>query len=393
MSLENLLDRARTFEDEIKASRRWLHANPEISDELDATASFVAEKLREMGYFPREISKNGIIADLGDPRSGKTFLLRADMDALPIVEKTDLDFSSKNTNMHACGHDMHMAMLLGAARLLKERENELKGMVRLVFQPDEEGLTGARAMIAGGLLKEPEVSAAMAFHIWPGEIEAGLIAWTDGTIMSSQDRFKITIKGKGGHGARPELSIDPIIVGASIHTSLNEIIAREISAKDTAVLTVGIFKAGDAPNIIPETAILEGTLRTFDERTREFIKQRMVKISTLTAEKYRAECTIEFMGEIPALKNDAKTARELIKYTEELGIKNTYIESEMCSEDFAFIAQKVPSGYFLLGAGGKNERYKGGSLHNPTVVFNEDALIYGAAALAHGAIRWLEENA
>ena len=252
--------RAQELKDEITQNRRRIHQNAEVGLNLPNTKAFVTEKLREYGLKPTECG-HGVTATLGKP--GKTLLLRADMDALKVKEKTDLPFRSENGSMHACGHDMHAAMLLGAARLLKAHQSELKGTVKLVFQPDEEGFTGAKAMLKAGVLEAPEPQAAMALHVNSGT-PSGLVLCGKGTFMAGCTLFRITVKGVGCHGAMPETGVDPINIAAHIYLALQEITARELPAKTPAIVTMGKFSAGHAPNIIPQEAVIEGTIRTFD---------------------------------------------------------------------------------------------------------------------------------
>ena len=262
------------IENEIIENRRYIHQYPEIGLELLHTAAFVKEKLLEMGYEIEEICKCGILARIGKP--GKTLLIRADMDALPMEEINDLEFKSKNKCMaHTCGHDTHVAMLLGTAKLLKKFENELEGTVLLLFQPGEETLEGAKAVVEGGLFKKYKIDAAIATHIEVVDVKTGDLIYKRGELYASSDNFNIEIVGKGCHGAYPNEGIDPINVLVHIYLALQSIISREVSALEPFVLSIGNFHAGTVRNVIPDTARMEGTFRTYSNDLREFVKFRL----------------------------------------------------------------------------------------------------------------------
>ena len=281
MNGKTLLAEAIEMKDEIVENRRTIHRTPEVGAHLPQTVQFVEEKLRLLGYEPRELG-GGVVAELTGEDMGRCILLRADMDALKVKEKTDLPFRSENGSMHACGHDMHAAMLLGAARLLKAHQSELKGTVKLVFQPDEEGFTGAKAMLKAGVLEAPEPQAAMALHVNSGT-PSGLVLCGKGTFMAGCTLFRITVKGVGCHGAMPETGVDPINIAAHIYLALQEITARELPAKTPAIVTMGKFSAGHAPNIIPQEAVIEGTIRTFDRDVTALILRRIGEIALVPA--------------------------------------------------------------------------------------------------------------
>jgi amidohydrolase len=353
------------------------------------------EKLREYGYEPTEICESGIVATIEGNKEGKTFLLRADMDALPMSEATECDFKSTNGCMHSCGHDMHTAMLLGAAKLLKQNQDKIEGTVKLVFQPDEEGFTGAKKMIKAGVLKNPKVDAAMAMHVHSGS-PSNLVLYGLGTSIAGCNRFRIVVKGTGCHGAMPETGVDPINIAAHIYISLQEIISREVAATTPAVLTIGKFVGGDAPNIIPGEVVMEGTIRSLDKEVGEFIFNRMSEIVTSTAKMFRGKAELIELSSVPPLTNDKDLANELGSYVKELIGEQAVIAFQgggMGSEDFASYAYEVPSVYFMLGAGIKQENpLYGEPMHNEKVVFNEDILVTGAAMHAYCAISWLKNN-
>ena len=395
MDMHVLLKEAERMKETITADRRILHRNPEVGPDLPETAAYVKRRLEEMGYAPQELA-GGITVDITGADTGRCILLRADMDALRIREETDLEFRSENGNMHACGHDCHTAMLLGAAQLLRQHQEELQGTVRLVFQPDEEGFTGAKAMLAAGILEEaPRPQAAMALHVNSGT-PSGLVLCGRGTFMAGCTLFRITVKGVGCHGAMPETGVDPINIAAHIYLSLQELIARELAAKTPAVVTVGRFCGGEAPNIIPGDCVMEGTIRTFDRDVTARLMVRIGELAENTARAFRGSAVVEELASAPPLKNDPDLVNRMADWAGELlGKQSVYRldQGGMGSEDFASYTYEVPSAYLLLGAGTAAEDPRFGKpMHNACVVFNEDVLPKGAALYAMGALRWLAER-
>lgn len=393
--MNKIIDQAKLIKDDLINYRRTIHSNPEVGAELPKTKAYVIDKLKEFGYDPKEICESGIVATIEGKKPGKTFLLRADMDALPMAEATECDFKSKNGCMHSCGHDMHTTMLLGAAKLLKENQDEIEGTVKLVFQPDEEGFTGAKKMLAAGVLENPKVDAALAMHVHSGT-PSNLVLCGLGTSIAGCNRFRIVVKGTGCHGAMPELGVDPINIAAHIYISLQEIISREISATKPAVVTIGKFSGGDAPNIIPNEVIMEGTIRSLDKELGEFIFNRMNDIVVSTAKMFRGEAELIELSSVPPLANNNDLAKELTSYMKELIGEKSVVLFEgggMGSEDFASYSYEVPSVYIMLGAGTKQENpLYGEPMHNEKVVFNEDILVTGAAIHTYCAINWLKNN-
>lgn len=393
--MENFIKQAESIKDDIVSYRRTIHNNPEVGDKLPKTKAYVMDKLREMVYEPTEICESGIVATIQGNKPGKTFLLRADMDALPMKEETEFDFKSTNGCMHSCGHDMHTSMLLGAAKLLKQNQDQIEGTVKLVFQPDEEGFTGAKKMIKAGVLENPKVDAAMAMHVHSGT-PSNVVLYGLGTSIAGCNRFRIVVKGTGCHGALPETGVDPINIAAHIYLSLQEIISREISSTKPAVLTIGKFAGGDAPNIIPEEVVMEGTIRSLDKEVGEFIFNRMNEIVTSTAKMFRGQAELIELSSVPPLANDTDLANELGNYVKDLVGEKAVVSFEgggMGSEDFASYSYEVPSVYFMLGAGTKQENpLYGLPMHNNKVVFNEDIMVTGAAMHAYCAIQWLKNN-
>ena len=395
MDTKALLAEAEALKPQLLTDRRTLHRDPEVGPSLPRTAAYVTERLTALGYTPRPLA-GGVVADITGEDTGRCVLLRADMDALRVREATELDFQSENGAMHACGHDMHAAMLLGAAALLKRHQADLKGTVRLVFQPDEEGFTGAKSMLAAGILKEmPMPKAALALHVNSGT-PSGMVLCGRGTFMAGCTLFRISVRGTGCHGAMPETGVDPINIAAHIYLSLQELTAREISAKKPAVVTVGRFQGGQAPNIIPEEAVLEGTIRTFDREVTARLMTRITELAEGIAKAFRGSAQTEELASAPPLKNDPALVNRMADWAEELlGKQSVYRldEGGMGSEDFASYTYEVPSAYLLLGAGTATEDPRFGKpMHNPQVVFNEDILPKGAALYAACAMKWLAKK-
>lgn len=389
----NYYERALELKDELLENRRYLHEHAEVGMELPKTRAYIEAKLREYGIEPQRCGE-GVTALIGSGK--KVLLLRADMDALNMPEESGLPFASQNPNAaHCCGHDMHAAMLLTAAKLLKEQESQLKGTVKLMFQPSEETLTGAAHMIEHGILEHPGVDAALAFHVGPGQLPIGMFLYNDSsTMMFSNNDLHITVKGKGGHGAMPQNCIDPISVGAHIIVALQEIIARELDPHQSGVITIGTFHAGTTLNVIPEEAALSGTLRADTKEAQETLVKRVQEVSEATAKVYGASAKVSISAGAPPLICDPENTKAFVRYMKELQIPDTIAQSGICasaSEDFAFIAERVPSSFIYLSSGFLDERGTAGA-HHPKVQFNEECLPRGAAYLAYCAKRWLEEH-
>lgn len=386
------LERAKAILPEMIANRRFLHQNPELGMNLKVTTEFVMEKLRDMGIEPKICGGCGVTALIGQKTDGPVFLLRADMDALPMQEESGLPFAAADGAAHCCGHDMHTAMLLGAAKILKEQEEELPGIVKLMFQPGEETLEGAKAMIADGILENPRVDAAMGVHMMP-LAPAGFVGYNAGVVCNSSDLLHIAIEGKGGHGASPHLSVDPINVGVHIHLALQELIAREVDPQDQAALTFGEFHSGDAKNIIPKTAYLGGTLRTVRQETREYLLARIENCVEMTAKMFGAKASLEIPASVSALTVDETCADIIGKgFSETLGKAAARVsQTTSGSEDFAEVSRLVPSMFFVVGGGDREHGYEF-SGHHPKVRYDETSLASGAAAFACGAKAYLAAN-
>lgn len=384
--------RALELREEIVAHRRWLHSHAEVGLDMPKAQAYVMEQLRNYGLKPRPCG-HGVAAELGRS-GGRTLLLRADMDALPMPEESGEDFACPTgTEAHTCGHDFHTAMLLVAAKMLKENENMLSGRVRFMFQTAEETFEGAKDMVANGILEG--VDGALAYHVGSGRMPVGLFMYNSGgTMMYSVDGFRITVYGRGAHGAYPHSSVDPINIGVHIYLALEALIAREADPGKACVLTIGNFSAGSAPNIIPDTAILQGTLRTNDSASRDKLVRRLKEVAQKTAEVYSGSAKIEMISQVPPLVCDSAMTDEMVGYMQELpipGLTPIPNTSASASEDFAAIAERIPSVYMYLSAGYVDERGDAPA-HNPKVRFNEDVCPIGSACFAHCAVRWLENH-
>lgn len=389
----NYYERALELKEEIVANRRYFHKNAEVGLNMPKAQAYVMEKLTEYGLKPQKCGK-GVTATVG--HGGKVLLLRADMDALPMQEESGLEFACTKGFAHTCGHDFHVSMLLAAAKMLKENEGALEGTVKFMFQPAEETFEGAKNMIEAGILENPKVDAAMAYHVSPGKTPVGLFMYNDKSVMMySVDGFKITITGKGAHGAFPHLSIDPINIGVHIHLALQELIARESDPVHSTVLTIGQFTAGTAANIIPMTAVLQGTIRTNDAKARELLVRRMKEVAVKVAEVYGGTAEVEMISEVAPLICDSAMTQEMIGYMKELNIPDLMgipDVSASASEDFATIAERVPSTFMYLGAGDPQSPNAEYSAHHPKAMFNEEVCPIGASCLAQCATKWLHNH-
>jgi len=367
--------------------RRRFHSEPELGLEEYKTAEFIADYLKKLGMEVRTgVAKTGVVATLKGELPGNVVGLRADIDALPITEEGEFEYKSKvDGKMHACAHDGHTAILLGAAKILAENKDRLPGAVKFVFQPNEENVAGAKVMIDEGALRDPDVDVMLGLHILP-DIDSGYIEVKSGTIMASRDGFEITIIGKGGHGASPHLTVDPVMIGAQIVTAIQTIVSRKISPIQAAVVSVCIFQAGgERANIIPPTAYLAGTIRSMDESVRQMIFNQLSTIANGICESAGATCEVKIKEEIPAVNNDPKLFEEFVRYSydvldrEALKIPG---QGRMYSEDFSLFGECVPAVYFFLGT--RNEA-KGcvHPVHSPIFKLDEDVLPLGTALLVN----------
>lgn len=390
----NYLERANELKSETIAHRRQIHQFAEVGLETVKTAAYIEEELKKCGIEPHRVGANGVCAVIGNDVPGsKVMLLRADMDALPMAEDSGLDFAATNGNCHACGHDVHAATLLTAAKILKENEANLKGRVKLLFQPGEEIFEGAREMVNNGILENPKVDASIGMHT-AVFVPTGLLTYGKGTIASSVDFVRITVTGKSAHGASPYNGVDPINALMHIYQALEAMMTRELNFNDSYGLTFGEIGGGNAANAIPDEAFMFGSLRTYNEKVRSYMKERIVSLSEGIAQAFKAKATVEFSNSCDSLSVDDEVSEIAMNGVREILPKNVQkVDIRINgSEDFAMIASKVPSLFIGIGSGSAAEGYNIPS-HNPKVRFNEDCMPIGAAAYAQGATCWLEKTA
>jgi len=393
ISPKDILSKAASARDTLIKDRRHLHANPELSFHEVETAKYIAGRLREMGIpFQENVGGYGIVAHVGND-GGKLVALRGDMDALPITEENDVDYASVNQGvMHACGHDVHTTCLLGAAAILKSMEADLKGKVRLLFQPAEERLPGgASLMIADGVLKNPNVELIFGQHVFP-DMEVGQVGFRQGMYMASADEIYITVKGKGGHGALPDTVIDPVLISAHLLSALQQMVSRRAQPDIPTVLSFGKVIADGATNIIPDKVLMEGTMRTMNEQWREKMHELITELVHGLCKSMGAEADLEIKKGYPCLVNDpGLTAWSKQKAVELLGVENVHdLALRMTSEDFAYFAQEVPACFYRLGTSNKR-RNIGAPLHTGRFNIDEDALEIGSSLMATLAAKALEE--
>lgn len=387
------------IESKVLEWRRYLHENPELSNREFNTAKYIAKHLRSLGIEVQEgVAKTGVVGLLKGDIPGRVVALRADMDALPVTERNDLPFKSvvsseyngkKTGVMHACGHDTHVAILMGAATVLSKMKSEIKGTVKFIFQPAEEGTPkgeegGAELMVKENVLKNPDVEAIFGLHI-NSATDVGTIKYKSGGIMAAAQNFEINIKGKQAHGSRPWSGVDPILTAASIIQGLQTIISREAElTKEGAVITVGMINAGIRSNIIPERAKLIGTIRTLDYDMQKFINDRMKEMVPAIGKVHRAEATIEISKGLPITYNHIELTAKMLPTLQRIaGAENVVKISAIAgAEDFSFYQQKIPGLYFFLG--GKSLDVKtedAAGHHTPDFVIDESGFVLGVKSM------------
>ena len=394
--MNRFLKRAFELKDEMIEDRRYIHQNAERGMNLPLTLNYVKNKLEQIGCVTEIIGEYGLTAVIGDVNSENVILLRADMDALPMIEENDLEFKTKTDSAHCCGHDLHTAMLLTAARILKENENEIKGAVKLMFQPGEEVGTGAKYMVANGILNNPVPKAVMGMHV-NAKSPLGMINYGKGYTFSSNNSITINVYGKGGHGARPQETVDPIKVACHIYMAIQSIKANSITPMSPVILTLTAINGGSSFNLIPDKVEIKGTLRTYDEAIRQDVIKQIREKTEIIASAFDAKAEVIFGDDIPPVICSEKFTDELLGYASEI-VGNEKIadknEIKMGSDDFAFVTERYPgnSAYLFIGTGpNEHEGYVYGQ-HSTKVIFNEDALPYGAAILAQSAFKWLDNH-
>ncbi|MEM6846918.1 MAG: M20 aminoacylase family protein [Pseudomonadota bacterium] len=374
-----IVNRFHDLNDEITAWRRDLHENPELLYDVERTANVVAKRLREFGVDEvfEGVGRTGVVGVIkGQSDSGKVVGLRADMDALPILEKTGKPWASKVAGkMHACGHDGHTAMLMGAAKYLSETRN-FDGTVIVIFQPAEEGGAGAKAMIDDGLMSKFGIQRVFGMHNYPGAA-VGTFQIRPGPLMASADRLKITIDGLGGHAARPHMSRDPIVAGAAIVTAAQSIVARNVDPLESAVLSITMFNAGSADNIIPENAELRGTVRTLKAEIRDLVEERLCEVVELVGKAHGVNARLHYYRDYPVSVNDeaeAAFAGDIAaKIVGEQNVDRDVVPT-MGGEDFAFMMNEVPGAFIFAGVGEDVA-----NLHNDQYDFNDELIPVGCS--------------
>ncbi len=377
--------------DLISTLRRDLHRIPETAFSEEKTSHLVAAFLRDAGLeVETGIARYGVVGHLRGAGPGKTLMIRADMDALPVFEETGLAFASTHDGvMHACGHDGHMSMVLVAARILKELEPHLNGHLKFLFQPAEEGPGGALSMIEEGVMENPRVDYSVGCHVWPG-IPEGTIGVKSGALMAAMDRFELTILGRSGHGAMPHLCVDAIDVATQVINALQRVVSRQMDPIRPAVLTVGTFHAGSAFNVIPEKAVLSGTTRTFDREIWQQFPRQVEKIIRGVCDSMGASYDLNYVKGFPPLINDDHMAALVSRSAEQVVGKIGVVvpESTMGGEDMACFLERSKGCFFFLGVGRKG----GASLHNSRFDFNEEVLSLGVETYCRIAWALLEKS-
>lgn len=373
----------------VRILREELHRYPETDFTEYKTKAIIERELSKLNIPFRTFAKTGTAALIEGKKPGKTVLLRADIDGLPIKEENSLPFKSTHDGfMHACGHDVHTACLLGAAKILSSLKNDLPGSIKLVFQPAEEGVGGAKPMIDEGVLKSPDVDAAFAMHVEPFE-QVGNIQVRNGAVMASPDEFTIKIHGVGGHGSAPSQCVDPIAISAQIINELQKITRSSVNPFTPCVVSVCSVHAGTCPNVIPSEAVIEGTARTFDEETRKKIARLIEKTADSITVLMGGRCDFEYRYLYPPLINDSNMNSVVIAAAEKIKSVNEIIfldNPSMAGDDFAYFAKKVPSAYFKLGVGNSTINKP---IHSPDFNIDNNSLSIGADLMAQIAIEFL----
>lgn len=387
----NVKESAHKYKDYVINMRREFHMHPELSWHEERTSQRVKEELKKMGISFISIAKTGVLATIQGKKEGKVIALRADMDALEISERNEVPYKSQNQGvMHACGHDSHTAMLLGAAKILNDMKNEFNGTVKLLFQPAEETTNGAKKMVEEGAMDG--VDEVFGLHV-AGILPSGKIAIGAGPRMSSADVFKIVVKGKGGHGSMPHLGIDAVVAGSAIVINLQSIASREISPMDIVVVSIGSFKSGTRFNIIADEAVLEGTTRTFNPEVRNALPDIMERIIKSTANCYRAEAELEYIWGTSAVINNEKSTEMAKKSIEKILSRDAIVDFPKITgaEDFAEYLTKAPGTFALLGIANKEKNIYYMN-HSAMFDIDEDTLEYGTALHAQYALDFLSQN-
>lgn len=389
MAKTDWLAEAQGLREDLVSWRRDFHKHPELALQEHRSAGIITQTLRDLGYDVQTgIAETGVVALLRGEEPGPVVLVRFDMDALPIVEANEVDYASQNHGvMHACGHDGHMAMGLGVATLIARRfggegHETLAGTLKLVFQPGEEGAHGAKKMVDEGVLEDPRPDVALIAHLW-NEKPVGMVNVSPGPVMAAAEKWACTVNGKGGHGAMPHQTVDPIVAASHVVTALQTVVSRNVSPLDTAVVTVGSFRGGETFNVIPDRVDLSGTIRTYDAEARKVVLERVRQIVENVAAGTGASAELQIEHITPAVVNDPEVSRVVQNAARSVaGDENVGSgERTMGSEDAAFFMQEIPGCYFFVGSA-NHERGLDAPHHNPHFDFDEDALPLGVAVMA-----------
>lgn len=402
--MESMKEQCKAVQPYVVEMRRKLHEFPELGIHIPKTQDFICAELDKMGipyekntYEKDGVLDTGIVALIKGKNTDKVIALRADMDGLPVKELNDLPYNSKTEGqMHACGHDNHMAMLLGAAKVLNDNKDKLNGSVKLFFQTGEEIITGAKMLINGGCMENPKVTACFGMHVWPMDpavYEPGQVIVIPGCMMASGNRFVIHVKGVGCHGSLPQLGVDPIVAASQIVVALQNIASRELPGSEPRVLSICQFHAGSFWNVIPNEVMMEGTIRTTSVETRAYYLKRVEEISKGISAALRCECEVEWVDGTPPVLNDPALTELVVnagkKVLGENGITQNFSAS-MGNEDFAYFQEKVPGVFvFLNTANADKDTYI--ALHSPVFQVDEDVLWHGTALHVQTAMDYLSE--
>jgi amidohydrolase len=381
---------AERLSDYLIQTRRDFHRHPELGFQETRTAGIVAETLTGLGFeVQRGIGQTGVVGILEGDRPGPVVLLRFDMDALPVTEENETDYVSLNPGlMHACGHDGHVAMGLGVARIMAGRRTQLAGTLKFLFQPGEEGRGGALAVLADGVLDNPRPDVALAMHLW-NDVPYGLIRVNDGPAMAASSIFTLTVRGKGGHGAAPHRSVDPILAAAHIVAALQSIVSRNIDPLESVVVTVGQMTAGTTFNVIPESATLRGTVRSYNNEMHRHVYRRILEMAQNMARAFRCQATMEAVAIVPAVVNAPEATRRVRAAAARVVGQDKVVEGRtMGAEDMGYILEEIPGCYFFIGAGNEEK----GIIyphHHPRFDVDERALVLGVATMAEAAASYV----
>jgi amidohydrolase len=389
--MSSTLEAARVLADTVIADRRTIHRHPELAYQEQETAALVASRLRQLSIPARTgVAGTGVVGLIEGRRPGRTVLLRADMDALPIQEEPNRDYASRRPGvMHACGHDAHTAILLAVSQLLAEHRDEILGNVKLMFQPAEEGGAGALRMIQEGVLDDPPVDAAFTLHVSHQHL-VGTVATAPGPILAGANAFTITIDGQGGHASRPHQAVDPVVVAAQVVTSLQTLVGREAPPTEAAVLTLGRINAGTAPNVIPDRAELQGTIRAYRDELMQTLERRLKEVASGVAQALRASARVDIHMRYPPTVNDPAMAELLAGAARAVLGPEAVLEAEpeMAAEDFSFVLQRVPGAMLRLGVRSPSWP-EPRPVHTARFELDESALPIGVAVLAQVALEFL----